>query len=103
MKKKRYLLGLIIILLLIIPPFLAPVIHNGKTPQSAIRADLAVRGHPYQSFLAWIKPNGSDKGYGERFNVTWHDFDSETGMTAFIFYVKKNDQGYRVVSAGTGP
>lgn len=88
---------------LIIPPLLASTIHNGDTQQSAIRNELAERGHPYQSFTALIHTNGSDKEYGERFGVTWHDFDSETGMTPTIFYVKKNGNEYKVVSAGTGP
>lgn len=103
MKSKLSLIGFVIILLLIIPPILAPSIHNGTTQKSAIRAELAEQGHPYQSFIAFIQANGSDEEYGERFDVTWHDFTSKTGMTPTIFYVMKNGKGYKVISAGTGP
>jgi hypothetical protein len=103
MKRKIYLLVLIMVILIVIPPLLAPLIHKGASPNSAIRAELVKRGHPYQSFIAFIKKNGTDKEFGERFDVTWNDFNSETGMTPTIFYVKKDDDGYYVVSAGTGP
>jgi hypothetical protein len=103
MKRKLYLIGLIIASLLIFPPLLAPSIHNSETQKSAIRTELVKRGHPYQSFIAFIQENGSDPEYGERYDVNWHDFNSETGMTPTIFYVKRTDQGYKVVSSGTGP
>jgi hypothetical protein len=102
-KRKLYLLTFIIVGLMIFPPMLAPSVHNGETQESSIRAELTERGHPYQSFIAYIEENGSDPEYGERFDVTWHDFNSATGMTPTIFYVKKADRGYKVVSAGTGP
>lgn len=85
------------------PPFAAPSIHNGSSQTSAIRAELAESGHPYQSFLALIKHNGSDKLYGDRYDVSWVDFGSKTGMTPTIFYVKKKQDRYYVDSAGTGP
>jgi hypothetical protein len=89
--------------LMIFLPLLAPSVHKGETQESAIRAELTESGHPYQSFIAYIEENGSDPEYGERFDVTWHDFNSPTGMTPTIFYVKKADRVYKVVSAGTGP
>jgi hypothetical protein len=101
--RKIFIVLFIILSLFIFPPLLAPSFHDSDSQESAIRADLVERGHPYQSFIAYIEKNGSDPEYGERFDVTWHDFDSATGMTPTIFYVKKNDKGYEVVSAGTGP
>jgi hypothetical protein len=101
--RKIFIVLFIILSLFIFPPLLAPSVHGSDSQESAIRADLVKRGHPYQSFIAYIEENGSDPEYGERFDVTWHDFDSATGMTPTIFYVKKNDKGYEVVSAGTGP
>ncbi|MCQ6264605.1 hypothetical protein M1K46_02845 [Fictibacillus sp. WQ 8-8] len=104
MKRKHYLWGLMIaVLLFVLPPILAPSIHDGSSQKSAIREYLVNEGYPYQSFLARITSNGQDKKYGERYEVAWNDFNSETGMTPIIFYVKKNDKGYYVDSAGTGP
>lgn len=103
MNRKIFIVLFIILSLFIFPPLLAPSFHDSDSQRSAIRADLVERGHPYQSYIAYIEENGSDPEYGERFDVTWHDFDSATGMTPTTFYVKKNDNGYKVVSAGTGP
>jgi hypothetical protein len=102
MKRKLFILGIFITILFVLPPILAPSAHDGSSQKSAIRADLVKMGHPYQSFTALIKSNGMDKDKGERFEVNWIDFNSRTG-TPTIFYVKKSKDGYKVVSAGTGP
>ena len=104
MKRKLFILVLVIIFLLILPPLLAPITFNGSTQKSAIRAELVKRGHPYQSFIAIISKDGKDVKYGERYHVAWKDFNNITGTTPWIFYVKQNKNGkYSVVSSGTGP
>lgn len=91
-------------ILVILPPILAPLIHTGTSQHSAIRAELTKRGHPYQSFLAIITENGHDDHYGERFHVTWIDINNVSGTTPWIFYIKKDASGkYNCVSVGTGP
>ncbi|MDN4071865.1 hypothetical protein [Fictibacillus terranigra] len=104
MRRKFYLWALfLIVLLFVIPPLLAPAIHNDTHQKSAIRKYLVKEGHPYQSFVARMTSRGRDQDHGERYEVTWHDFSSDSGMTPAIFYVKKNKKGYYVESAGTGP
>lgn len=104
MKKIIYKIAGALIIFLVFPPILAPVIHDGDTPKSAIRQELTERNHPYQSFLALIRENGEDQMFGKRYNVMWKDFGSTTRMTPTIFYVKQKSNGkYYVQSAGTGP
>ena len=103
LKKTFLFVGVIIIVLLLMLPILAPYIHTGKTPKSAIRKYIYEQGHPYQSYIAMIKTNGKDAEHGLRYDVTWVDYNDPTDVTGNIFYVKKNPSGFYVVSSGTAP
>lgn len=104
LKKKVIIGALLFVLSFFAPPIFAPIIHDGDTPNSAIRKELVKRNHRYQSFTAIIMKNGSDPVYGKRFNVLWKDFDNITGTTPTVFYVKQKKNGkYYVSSSGTAP
>jgi hypothetical protein len=107
LKKKRRLLivGLLaLIVMIIFPPFLAPIAHDHHSPRSALREAIFKDGHPYQSFFALIlKENYKDKDYGQLYNVYWFNYDSPTGDTAGMCYTKMIESENYEVSCGTGP
>ena len=104
-KKKMWLMiSVLFILVLISPPLLDSVIHDNDSPRSAIRAYIRDQGYPYQSFLAIIISRDIyDKEYGNMYDVTWHDWKSETGMTGTICYAEQNENEMYSISCGTGP
>jgi len=104
--KKKFLIfiAILIVLVGVLPPILAPIVHNNDSPRSAFREMIYKKGHPYQSFFARIsKMNYEDKEYGQLYNVDWYDYDSETGATETVCYAKKSENGKYEVSCGTGP
>ncbi|BCB05139.1 hypothetical protein [Bacillus sp. KH172YL63] len=104
-RKKVLITSLITVAaLLVLPPLLAPVIHDHDSPRSALREALYKNGHPYQSFTAFIqKSDYIDETYGQLYNVYWYNFNSPTGDTATLCYANGgDDEGYEV-SCGTGP
>ncbi|MGM0829198.1 MAG: hypothetical protein ACQEU4_13340 [Bacillota bacterium] len=105
MKKKLLMVGfLALIVIIIFPPILAPMVHDSDSPRSALREAIFKDGHPYQSFLALItKGDYKDKGYGQRYNVYWFNYDSPTGGTATICYSKEIESEKYEVTCGTGP
>ena len=107
MKKRRKVLTislLIVIVLAILPPILAPMVHDQDSPRSALREAIYKDGHPYQSFFAFIKKGEyQDQEYGQRYDVYWYDYNSPTGDTATICYAKENENEKYEVACGTGP
>ncbi|MEI5906291.1 hypothetical protein WAK64_04390 [Bacillus spongiae] len=104
-KKRLFKVGLLaLIAIIILPPILAPLVHDNDSPRSALRESILKAGHPYQSFFALItKGDYKDKDYGQRYNVYWIDYDSLTGDTATICYTKERESEKYEVSCGTGP
>ena len=95
---------LAILAIILLPPVLAPLLHDNHSPRSAIREEILKDGHPYQSFVALItKRDYIDKEYGQLYNVEWIDHDSPTGATPTLCYTKKQTSGTYEVSCGTGP
>ena len=43
------------------------------------------------------------KDYGHKYEVIWHDWKNETGMTGTICDAKQNENEKYSVSCGTGP
>jgi hypothetical protein len=88
--KKVLILSLLIVVVLIsLPPIVAPLVHDNDSPKSALREAILKDGHPYQSFFAFIqKGDYQDKDYGQRYNVYWYDHNSPAGDTATICYKK---------------
>ncbi|MDY0407482.1 hypothetical protein ACFFIS_10440 [Virgibacillus soli] len=104
MKKRILIIGIILfIAFIILPPILAPIVHDNHSPKSALREAIYKNGHPYQSFFALIFKGDVDETYGQRYHVFWYDFDSPTGDTATICYTKEFEKGKYDVSCGTGP
>lgn len=104
--KKIFLIfiAILVVLVGVLPPILAPIVHNNDSPRSAFREMIYKDGHPYQSFFALIfKGDYADKEYGQRYDVYWYDYDSLTGDTAPICYAKKLENEKYEVSCGTGP
>jgi hypothetical protein len=104
-KIKKTLLSILLltVVLIALPPLLAPVVHGESSPKSALRADIYKNGHPYQSFLARITENDYvDPEYGQLYHVQWVDFNSPTGETAAACYAIKQDDSY-TAQCGTGP
>jgi len=98
------LVGVIVIVLLVLPPIFDSRIHHDHSPKSAIRIYISEKGYAYQSFFAIIQSTDVyDEDYGNRYEVTWKDWKSETGMTPTICYTKKNEKDTYSVSCGTGP
>jgi hypothetical protein len=104
-RKKVLTLSLLIVMVLIIlPPLLAPRVHDSDSPRSALREAVYKGGHPYQSFFAFInKRNYQDQEYGQRYNVYWYDYNSPSGETATICYAKMKENEKYEVACGTGP
>ncbi|WP_421385317.1 hypothetical protein ACOJQI_11295 [Bacillus salacetis] len=104
-KKQLVIVGLVALMVLILfPPWLAPLVHDNDSPRSALREGIYKDGHPYQSFFALIlKDHYKDKDYGQRYNVYWYNHDSPTGDTATMCYTKETESGKYVFSCGTGP
>ena len=104
-KKKVLILSLLIVIVFaILPPILAPMVHDQDLPRSALREAIYKDGHPYQSFFAIIKKGEyQDQEYGHQYDVYWHDYNSPTGDTATICYAKENKSNKYEVSCGTGP
>ncbi|MGG4170075.1 hypothetical protein ABEW00_21740 [Rossellomorea vietnamensis] len=95
---------LIVVLLAILPPLVAPMVHDQDSPRSALREAIYQDGHPYQSFIAFIKKGEYlDQEYGQQYDVYWYDYNSPTGETATICYAKENVNGKYEVACGTGP
>lgn len=95
---------LLLIVIIVFPPILAPLAHDNDSPRSAIRGELYKNGHPYQSFFALItKHDYRDKDYGQLYNVFWFNYDSATGQTATLCYTKELESEKYEVSCGTGP
>ncbi|TMU85837.1 hypothetical protein FGG79_11600 [Bacillus sp. BHET2] len=104
-RNKAFILSLLVVVVLVsLPPLLAPLVHDHDSPRSALREAIYKDGHPYQSFIAWIqKGDYQDQGYGQLYHVYWYDYNSPTGDTATICYTKGVEgEGYEV-SCGTGP
>lgn len=103
-KEMWLIIGVLFILVLISPPFLASKIHNDHSPRGAIRAYIQDQGYPYQSFFAIIQAKDFyDETYGHYHDVIWQDWKSETGMTPTICYAKEQKNKTYSVSCGTGP
>ena len=103
--KKGVLIIFIALLILAISlPLLAPVLHNDDSPRSAIRNYIYNEGYTYQSFFSFITNDDyKDQEYGERYNVVWNAWKSETGMSPSTCYAKKTGENHYEVSCGTGP
>ncbi|KZZ83951.1 hypothetical protein AS29_014120 [Bacillus sp. SJS] len=103
-RKVTIIICIVLFVLMIAPPILAPITHNDHSPRSAIRNYLQSNGHPYQSFLAVItNKNIKDTQYGALYSVLWKDWDSETGDTGTLCYAKKSIESTDKISCGTGP
>ena len=107
MKKRNRVIvvGLLLVAIaIVLPPLLAPLVHNHDSPRSALREAIYEDGHPYQSFIAFIKKGDyQDKEYGQRYDVYWYDYNNPAGDTATICYTKETENETYDVACGTGP
>ena len=102
-KKKIYFLAILLVILIVFPPLIAPVIHNNDSPKSSIRNYIYKNGYSYQSVFALIQDkNITDNTYGKKYKVLWNDWKSETNSTGTICYAKKTNKNNYNVSCGTG-
>ncbi|MEI5909092.1 hypothetical protein WAK64_18740 [Bacillus spongiae] len=102
--KKGFLITTITLLILVISlPLLAPFVHHDDSARGAIRNHIYNEGYPYQSFISIITNDYySDAQYGERFNVKWITWKSETGTSPSSCYAQKTNQDHYEVSCGAG-
>ncbi|MEW6978445.1 hypothetical protein QQS15_05035 [Bacillus pumilus] len=104
MKTKHKLFLFITLLVIITLPLLSPIIFTNATEKGAIRQAIYQAGYPYQSYFAILqKKNHVDPQDGQLYDVYWHAWKSETGMTPSVCYSKKVEEKEYEVSCGTAP
>ncbi|MFJ7826629.1 hypothetical protein [Psychrobacillus sp. NPDC096623] len=96
MRKRKiiFIFCIILVLIIISPPILAPILHNDNTPRSAIRNYIQNAGYPYQSFFALVRavPNS-----GNEYSVYFTDannpkVDDPDDVISYLCYTEKNNE-----------
>lgn len=74
-----------------------------QTPQKAIQKYVFKQGNPIEAFNLQIRATEIDDGVsGQQYTVRGF-YDNATGMEIMFFYLKKCNNTWQVISAGTGP